>query len=374
MRNHGISRGVVAFYRAHRRELPWRNTADPYAVWVSEIMLQQTRVATVIPYYERWLARFPTVEALAAAPLDDVLAHWSGLGYYSRARNLHRGAGEVVARWNGALPAAVADLRRLPGIGRYTAGAIASLAFGRREPIVDGNVARVLARVFAIEDSIKSAAGQRRLWQLAADLVPEDSPGDFNQGLMELGATVCTAPRPRCEACPLSACCDARAAGRERELPVVPARVRDADKPQIAEVAAWVVRGGRLLLAQRPQRGLYGGLWELPGAGSRHALIERFGGRLSLLGAEPIARTRRALSHRRLTIEVWPARLSGPLARGDETGYERVCWHRLTSLGELGLSSATRDLVDHCLEKRPWQPTNRRSSSSSRVSARSSRA
>src|SRR5690606_12970117 len=179
-----------------------------YAIWVSEIMLQQTRVQTVIPYWERWMARFPTVRALADAPLDDVLAAWAGLGYYSRARNLWSGAREVTARWAGALPSRAAELREVPGIGPYTAGAIASIAFGERAPLVDGNVARVLARVFAIEDDIKSSAGQRALWARAGELMaalPADhAPGDLNQGLMELGATVCAPQAPRCLVCPLA--------------------------------------------------------------------------------------------------------------------------------------------------------------------------
>src|SRR5262245_1507009 len=158
-----ISQRIVAWFRKNRRDLPWRQTRDPYAIWVSEIMLQQTRIAAALPYYRRWMERFPSAQALAEAPLDDVLAAWSGLGYYSRARNLHRGAREVVARWGGRLPATAAELRELPGIGRYTAGAVASIAFGQPEPLVDGNVARVLARLFAIEEDVKSTATARRL-------------------------------------------------------------------------------------------------------------------------------------------------------------------------------------------------------------------
>src|SRR5690349_6148043 len=239
---------LLEWYRAHRRDLPWRRTRDAYGIWVSEVMLQQTRVAVVVPYWERWMERFPGAAELAAAPLDDVLACWSGLGYYGRARNLHAGAREVVARYGGRVPGEAAELRTLPGVGRYTAGAIASIAFGRREPLVDGNVARVLARVYAVEEDVKSTAGQKRLWQLAGELVPDEAPGDFNQALMELGATVCT-PAPRCEACPVAEACAARAAGRERELPVVGARAADADKPLLRTVAAWMERRGRLLLA-----------------------------------------------------------------------------------------------------------------------------
>ncbi|MEO8549988.1 MAG: A/G-specific adenine glycosylase, partial [Kofleriaceae bacterium] len=189
-----IGAAIVAHYTSVKRDLPWRRSRDPYAIWVSEIMLQQTRVQTVIPYWERWMARFPTVRALAAAPLDDVLAAWAGLGYYSRARNLKKGAETVVAKLSGELPRRASELREVPGIGPYTAGAIASIAFGERAPLVDGNVARVLARVYGITDDIKSTAGQRALWQRAGTLVAElpasAAPGDLNQGLMELGATL----------------------------------------------------------------------------------------------------------------------------------------------------------------------------------------
>src|SRR6185503_9991928 len=223
-----VADALVGWYRGARRDLPWRRTRDPYAIWVSEVMLQQTRVTVVVPYWQRWMARFPSPAALAGAPLDDVLAAWSGLGYYGRARNLHRGAREVVARYGGRLPDSAGELRTLPGIGRYTAGAIASMAFDRQEPLVDGNVARVLARVFAVEEDVKSAAGQNRLWQLAADLVPSEAPGDFNQALMELGATLCAPAAPRCAGCPLAADCRAHREGRTDELPRLPARRRDA--------------------------------------------------------------------------------------------------------------------------------------------------
>ncbi|HEY5946784.1 MAG TPA: A/G-specific adenine glycosylase, partial [Kofleriaceae bacterium] len=220
-----VASAVVTHYKRDRRDLPWRRTRDPYAIWVSEIMLQQTRVQTVIPYWERWMARFPTVTALAAAPLDDVLAAWAGLGYYSRARNLHAGAQAVTSAFAGALPRRASELRAVPGIGPYTAGAIASIAYGERAPLVDGNVARVLARVFAMRDDIKSSAGQKALWQRAGELMaalPDDhAPGDLNQGLMELGATLCSPTSPRCLLCPLAASCEAARTGRQDELPVV---------------------------------------------------------------------------------------------------------------------------------------------------------
>ena len=211
---------LLAWYRAERRDLPWRRTRDPYAIWVSETMLQQTRVEAVIPYYERFLARFPTVGALATADLDDVLSAWAGLGYYSRARNLKRAAEQVVADHAGCLPAAPDALRELPGIGRYTAGAIASIAFDRPAPIVDGNVARVLARLHGLREPIEQSAVRARLWAEAERLADGPAPGDLNQALMELGARICVPGTPRCDACPVSPFCDARRAGDAASLPV----------------------------------------------------------------------------------------------------------------------------------------------------------
>ena len=260
-RDREIEAALGAWFDRVARDLPWRRTRDPYAIWLSEVMLQQTRVETVIPYYERFLARYPTVADLAGATLDQVLSLWSGLGYYRRARVLHLAAREVTERYGGAFPAEAAGLRDLPGVGAYTAGAIASIAFDRREALVDGNVARVLARLEGIDDDIKSAAGARRLWAAAARLVPAERPGRFNQALMELGATVCTPRSPRCDACPVDGACAARAAGREEELPVISPK-REA--PSVAMVAAVVRAGRRVLLARRAEGGLFGGLWEPP--------------------------------------------------------------------------------------------------------------
>lgn len=340
-----IGRRIVAHFRATCRELPWRETRDPYAIWVSEVMLQQTRVATVIPYYRRWLDRFPTVEALAAAPIDDVLAAWSGLGYYSRARNLRRGAAEVMARYGGRVPDDPDQLRALPGVGAYTAGAIASIAFGRPEPVVDGNVARVLARVFAIDDDIKAAATRRRLWDLAARLVPADAPGDFNQGIMELGATVCTPRAPRCGACPLSGVCRARAAGRASELPVTRPRRRAGELPVIDVVAAWLVRRRRVLLVRRAGRGLYAGLWELPQAPTPDGIGDAIGLRIALRGSAPAAAHEQLLSHRRLRIRVWRAAAPVGRVRPSPDRYDAFRWCPPDAIGDAGVSAATAQIA-----------------------------
>ncbi len=248
---------LLQHYDAHRRDLPWRQDADPYRVWISEVMLQQTRVETVVPYYRRWLERFPDVGRLADAPADDVLKQWEGLGYYGRARNLHQAAGLVRDRHAGALPSDPALLRALPGFGEYTVGAVASIAFGRRLPAVDGNVRRVLSRIHD-----RATPTPAWLRATAAALVPADRPGDFNQALMELGATICTPRSPRCPDCPLRGLCLARARGTVDD---VPARRRRAAVPTV-ELATAVVRdaAGRLLLVRNPDAGLLGGLWGFP--------------------------------------------------------------------------------------------------------------
>lgn len=341
-----LAAAIVAHYRRHRRDLPWRRTRDAYAIWVSEIMLQQTRVATVIPYWERWMARFPTVAALAAAPLDDVLAAWAGLGYYSRARNLHRGAQWVVA--HGGLPRGAAELRAVPGVGAYTAGAIASIAWGERAPLVDGNVARVLARVFAIEDDVRTTAGQKRLWALAGELMtalaPSTDPGALNQGLMELGATVCTPSSPTCLTCPIAGQCAARASGRQDQLPRLPARRRADELPELAAVALWIERRGRVVVARRPAAGLYGGLWELPQADDAPAAARAVG--VTLTGApRPLGEHRQTLTHRRLHLRLMRAAVRGvpTVVAGD--GYQAVQWVAIADLTTLGVSSATAALA-----------------------------
>jgi A/G-specific adenine glycosylase len=253
---------LLRWYDEHRRELPWRaaagEAADPYRVWLSEVMLQQTRVEAVKPYYARWLERFPTLAALAEARLDEVLKAWEGLGYYSRARNLHRAVREVAERYGGEVPADPEAFRALPGVGRYTAGAVMSIAFGRQEPLVDGNVRRVFARWTDEPDP-----GEAELWRLAWALVPGERPGDLNQALMELGALVCTPRSPRCGACPVRTHCAAYAAGTQEERP---RRRRARTLPHEHEGVAVVEAGGLLLLRRRPEEGRLGGMWEFPGA------------------------------------------------------------------------------------------------------------
>ena len=253
----------VLRWREHagRQGLPWMDTRDPYRVWLSEIMLQQTQVVTVLAYYDRFLQRFPDVVALAAAPLDDVLALWSGLGYYSRARNLHRCAQAVVSDFGGAFPTHSDQLATLPGIGRSTAAAIAAFCFGERVAILDGNVKRVLTRVLGFDADLSRAANERALWQQAQALVPQRGVEAYTQGLMDLGATLCVARRPACERCPLAALCVAHREGRPEAYPV---KLRRLQRGARAHLWLWLVQGDRLWLVQRPPRGVWAGLWSLP--------------------------------------------------------------------------------------------------------------
>jgi len=252
---------LLAWYGQQGRDLPWRQTRDPYRIWLSEVMLQQTTVAAVIPYYQRFLQHFPTVEALASSSLDEVITLWAGLGYYSRARNLHRAAQQVVAEYHGRFPDNLAALLTLPGIGRSTAGAILSIAFDIPAPILDGNVRRVLVRLFAWREDPRSARAEKQLWAWAEALTPADRPHDYAQAIMDLGAMVCTPTRPDCANCPLAQPCHARAAGLADQLPVRRAAAKVPTRHQVAIVARSVAG---VLVRQRPASGLLGGLWEFP--------------------------------------------------------------------------------------------------------------
>lgn len=253
---------LVRWHREHgRHDLPWQRTRDAYRIWLSEIMLQQTQVSTVIPYYARFLERFPTLESLAQAPLESVLELWAGLGYYARARNLHRCAQDVIGRHGGKFPVAPQVIAELPGIGRSTAAAISVFAFGTRAAILDGNVKRVLARCFGIEGFPGTTKTETELWSLAESLLPEQDIDAYTQGLMDLGATLCTRGKPRCGECPMHAMCIARQSGRQAELPV--ARPK-AQLPVRETTVLMVTSGGRVLLERRPPAGIWGGLLALP--------------------------------------------------------------------------------------------------------------
>jgi A/G-specific adenine glycosylase len=331
------------WWRRCRRDMPWRRTGDPYAIWVSEVMLQQTQVATVKSYYRRFLQRFPTIRALARASLGEVLKVWQGLGYYSRARNMHAAAAAVVREFGGRLPRTVQELRRLPGVGRYTAAAVASIAFGADEAVLDGNVIRVLARGFAIRGDVGKAATQRRLWALASGLVPPGRAGLFNQAMMDLGATVCTPRHPQCGLCPLRTLCRAHRLGKETDFPRKAPR-RPVPHVDVGVAVVW--RGGRVLIDQRKTKGLLGGLWEFPNdkavAGetparaARRASAEQLGIRIGVLG--PLTTIHHAYSHFRLTLHVFRCRyVSG---RCKAIGCEAFRWVRLAELDDYPFSVA----------------------------------
>ena len=257
-----FTRQILNWYSRQGRKLPWRGSVNPYEVWVSEIMLQQTRVEAVIPYFKRWMERFPSIADLAAASEQEVLSVWEGLGYYSRARNLHHAAVIVAEEYGGEIPREPRKLRRLPGIGQYSAGAIASMAFGQDIAALDANIRRVLARVFDVGQPADSAAGKGILWKLAEEHLPKGRAGEFNQALMDLGATICLSKKPRCLLCPLSGLCRAYQLGIQEQRPVLKPK---AEIPHYTVTAAVIRREGKVLLAKRPSNGLLGGMWEFPG-------------------------------------------------------------------------------------------------------------
>ena len=324
-------------------------------------MLQQTQVSTVIPYWRRFIERFPEVASLAEAEVPEVLALWRGLGYYARARNLHRAAKEIVARHGGALPSTARELLALPGFGRYTAGAVASIAFGQAAPLVDGNVARVLARVFEVEGAPGDRPRERQLWAIAAELVDAARPGDFNQALMELGATVCRSENPSCGTCPIGQHCRALAADRVRELP--PPRVRPEKRPLRMAVAVWR-RGEAILLARRAERGLFGGLWELPAVelgadGDRRAVARAF---RSLFGpvavGEPLGTVKRTLTHRSLTLDLFE--IKGRFAPRENAAICEWRWARPSEISALGMSTAMERALSITVDNRSVRPRTRR--------------
>lgn len=253
---------LLAWYRNNARDLPWRTSRDPYLIWVSEIMLQQTRVETVLPYYNRWMKTFPTLESLAEASEDQVLSLWEGLGYYSRARNLHLASKIILEKYGGILPGDSKILQNLPGIGRYTAGAVASIAFDENTTIIDGNIRRLFTRYFNINTPIQTSETENHLWELAREYLPQGMAGEFNQALMELGALICHPKNPTCEKCPLKKDCLANQLNLQGCRPVL--RVK-APLPHHQVTAAVVQEGNLVFLAKRPPDGLLGGMWEFPG-------------------------------------------------------------------------------------------------------------
>jgi A/G-specific adenine glycosylase len=329
--------------RHGRHDLPWQRDRSAYRVWISEIMLQQTQVATVIPYYEKFMQRFPDVRALAAAPLDEVLHLWSGLGYYARARNLHRAAACIAGEHAGRFPRSFEAVARLPGIGRSTAGAILALSHGERFPILDGNVRRVLSRHFGIEGNALNRAVSQKLWDLSDDCTPTEHVDTYTQAIMDLGATVCIRRNPSCAACPVSQTCIARSTGRQHELPSPrPSRARRLR--HVFMLAAMREDGG-ILLERRPESGIWGGLWCLPEFGTAAEAGDY--ARRTLLGSSappvPLAAVEHAFTHFDLVITPLLAHCSGSAGTPDPAQSQ---WYRACEPARLGLPAPIRLLLE----------------------------
>jgi len=341
-----LSGRLLPWFEQHgRRHLPWQTDPTPYRVWISEVMLQQTQVDTVSAYFGRFIARFPDVQSLATASLDEVLHLWSGLGYYARARNLHRAAIDVVRRHGGVLPQALTDLMALPGVGRSTAGAILSLAHGQRHPILDGNVRRVLARVFCIRELPGKTETSARLWQLAESCTPTERIAEYTQAIMDLGATICTRVNPACNRCPLNADCGALAAACVDELPL--RRTRAARRLQCTHLVFVLRNGAEVLLRQRAPHGIWGGLWsppEFPDVATAHAWCA------STFAASPrdlkrLPTVRHAFTHFDLEIEPWILKLRRDRARVEEPG---SVWYIYGAPLPIGLAAPVLKLIDTC--------------------------
>lgn len=335
---------LLRWYEQHRRDLPWRRTADPYAILVSEIMLQQTRVETVLPYYERFMHRFPSVQELSSATIEEVLSSWSGLGYYRRARLLHQAARRIVAA-GGSVPRSLHELEQLPGIGRYTAAAVGSIAFGHVEPAVDGNVERVVTRIFRIAGDPKRLPAKERVRAFARALLDGDRPGESNQALMELGANVCRARNPLCASCPLAGICRALL---ESSTDDFPHKRRPPERVRLRRQIAVVREGAKVLLFRRPDdSALLAGLWELPwidgddGATQEESFANRYGGRWHV--GKQCGRVRHSVTHRHFDIGIREARVEagGLVGEGSEAG-----WFDPAQLARLPVSSLVKKALE----------------------------
>lgn len=353
---------LLRWFARHQRRLPWRRDRDPYRIWVSEVMLQQTTVAAVVPYFGRFLAAFPDLPSLAAAREEDVLRLWEGLGYYRRARDLHRAARQVVAEHGGCIPRDLESFRRLPGAGRYTAGAVLSQAFDQKLPILEANSRRVLARVLGLAEDVHKSPGLRRLWQAAEEFLPDRRAGDFNQALMELGALICTPAAPACDRCPLAVDCRARRFGLQDSIPRRPAPPAVVE---VREVAVVIVKDGRALLAQRPGHGRWGGMWEFPhGELPADATPRRAAGRLAeaLTGIRvenlrELPAVRHSVTRHRITMHCFLGRYRS--GRFRSAFYVRGRWVEPARLHEYPVSVPQRRLARELFNETQARPANR---------------
>ena len=344
-------RALRAWYRDHGRQLPWRAAEDPYRVWISEIMLQQTTVTAVVPYFERFLQRFPDLRTLATADESEVLRLWEGLGYYSRARNIHKTARVLVAQHEAQFPPDLAALQMLPGIGRYTAGAIASFAFGLRAPILEANTLRLYARLIGYRDDPRTTAGQRRLWEFAEQVLPAKEPGPFNQALMDLGATVCTPERPACETCPVRTCCVAYALGLQNEIPQ---RARRPEITLVTEYAVAVSSGQEFLLRKRQHGERWAGLWDFVRFSPPEGLddpsneswmsteaTDRTG--LALKSLTPLLTFKHSVTRYQIMLRCFHA----TVAKAKRVSTDTEVWVTPDQFGDLPLSNPARKIARH---------------------------
>jgi A/G-specific adenine glycosylase len=347
---------LLNWYKEHARELPWRSHKTPYRTWVSEIMLQQTQVDTVIPYFEKWMARFPDIFSLAQADEQEVLSIWEGLGYYSRARNLHQAAKRVATKFEGQLPESKIALESLPGIGPYTAAAIVSIAFNVDAAAVDGNIRRVLSRFFNVEEPARSPVGEKLIWDLAEANLPTGRAGDYNQAIMDLGATICSPKKPDCERCPLSAGCEANHLGIQEERPVKLPRKRI---PHVTVTAAVIWLDGKVLLAQRPSQGLLGGLWEFPGGTLEeedqdlHACLlreirEELGVEIRI--GEAYGEYQHAYTHFRMTLHAFLCELQDG-QRPQALASDALAWVRPDDLPEYPMGKVDRQIANRLIRE-----------------------
>ncbi len=344
-----ISQPLLEWYAVYARRLPWRDHPDPYAIWISEIMLQQTRVETVIDYFTNWMQAFPDIETLANSSEQDVLRQWEGLGYYSRARNIHKTARILQSEYDGQLPTDPQTLQKLPGIGRYTAAAISSIAFGMDQAALDGNIRRILSRIFDISLPIRTPAAEKLFWELAEENLPSGQAGDYNQALMDLGATICLPGKPRCLLCPLQQHCLAYKRGVQEQRPVIPEK---KPIPHYIVIAAILQRDQRFLLAQRPAKGLLGGLWEFPGgkqeenetlpAALQREIMEELGCQISV-GAD-FGEYQHAYTHFRVTLHAFFC----SIVKGEPQAIEasQLAWVTLQQLSEYPMGKIDRRIAE----------------------------
>ncbi|OGW83360.1 MAG: A/G-specific adenine glycosylase [Omnitrophica bacterium GWA2_52_8] len=339
---------LLEWFKSNARDLPWRRTHDPYHIWVSEIMLQQTQVDTVIPYYTRWINRFPAVQTLAQSPVSEVMKHWAGLGYYRRARMLHEAAKTICKKYAGVLPQDTDELRKLPGIGRYTAGAIASIAYNQKAPVLDGNVIRVLSRVEAVSNDISQLKTLNRLWQLAEAYLPDENTGDFNQALMELGATVCFPENPRCGTCPVASLCKAHRFKKEPSFPFNSRREKLLKKNSFTLVLR---ANGRVLMRRQPTEARWGGLWMFPYWESREAMLQDHSLICTEVGSTAKLKQRMSLTHGftkyRIKLSVYESRLPDKVKSTHSIlGDKNARWIPVAHLPKYALPSPHQKIAD----------------------------